>query len=409
MTATDATEPSDAGLGQGSASDSRQPSRDDVLGAARSLAPLLNERALEGERLRTTPPDVVEAIADAGLFTLLLPSGLGGAPCDPLTLIEVVETVSHADGSAGWSTMIGNSSAFLAWYDPEVARQVLATSRYPAVTSVFAPRGLAVRSAPDEYRISGRWAFNSGCPHCDWFIAAVVMSEDGEPEKPELDLSNVRYALFPATEGKIVETWDAAGLQGTGSHDVVVDDVVVPASHMVMPFHEPARHDEPQCQLPFWTVVMVLMAGFPLGVAQRALDELRDITRRKARTHQGSLADDPIVQVDVARASAALDAARTFVHSAVGDAWEAVQRDGHVTIERRARVSAATLNGMATAVQVVDTVFGHAGGSVLYFSNPLQRCFRDVHAGAQHISFGLEAWKSVGRSLLDVPQLELRI
>jgi alkylation response protein AidB-like acyl-CoA dehydrogenase len=384
-------------------------SHDDAVTAARSLAPLLSAQALEGERLRTTPPDVVEAIADAGLFTLLLPSALGGTPCDPLTVVDVIETVAHADGSAGWTIMIGNGSSFLAWLEPEVGKHVLATSRYPAITSVFGPRGRATPAGPDEHRVTGRWDFNSGCPHCDWFMAAVVMAEDGEQPQPEIDLSNVRFALFPADEAEILETWDAAGLQGTGSHDIAVDGVVVPAAYMTNPFYDRTYYDDPHCRFPFWTLVMVLMSGFPLGVARRALDEFEDLAQRKARSHEGSLALDPVVQVDVARAEAALGAARTFVHSAVSDAWDTVRRDRPLTIEQRARVSAATTHAMTAAIAAVDAVFVHAGGSALYLSNPLQRCFRDIHAAAQHIVFSSERWRKIGRALLHVPQVELRI
>jgi indole-3-acetate monooxygenase len=383
--------------------------RDDVLRAAQSLAPLLRKRAREGEYLRTMPPDVVEAIGDAGLFSLLLPAGLGGEPCDALTAVEVIETLAHADGSAGWSTMIGNSSSFLAWLDPEVAGHVLATSRYPVVTSMFAPNGQARPSAPGARRVTGRWPFNSGSPHCDWFMVAVVQSDNDEHAAPARDLTNMRFALIPARDAEIIETWESAGLQGTGSHDITVTDAVVPDAFMTNPFYDPVRHDEPQCRLPFWTLMMVLVSGFPLGVASRALDEFRDLAQTKARSPQGSLAHDPVVQVEIARAAAALDAARTFVHSAVADAWEAVQQRGELVLAERARVSAAGLNAMQTAVRVTDVAFRQAGASVVYSWHPLQRCLRDIHVAGQHIMFSDAIWKNVGRASLDIPQLELRI
>jgi alkylation response protein AidB-like acyl-CoA dehydrogenase len=381
----------------------------DVLSAARAIAPLLADRATEGERRATTPPDVLDAIADAGLFTLLLPAALGGTPCDPSTVVDVIETVAHADGSAGWTTMIGNGSSLLAWYEPEVGRRVLATSRYPTITSVFAPRGRAIPAGSDRYRISGRWVFNSGAPHCDWFLAAVVIDDDDTSPPPDADLSNVRFALFPARDAEIVETWQAAGLQGTGSHDITVSDAVVPGSYLTNPFYDPVHYNDVHCRLPFWTLMMILMSGFPLGVARRALDEFGDYAPRRARSHAGSLALDPVVQVDLARADAALAAARSAVHQAVSHAWHQVRHGLSLSIPERARVTAANLHAMTTGVQVVDQVFSHAGGSALYLTNPLQRCLRDIHAANQHIAYSTEAWRSVGRALLDVPQPDLRI
>jgi alkylation response protein AidB-like acyl-CoA dehydrogenase len=305
--------------------------------------------------------------------------------------------------------MIGNGSSLLAWYEPEVGQRVLGTSRYPTITSVFAPSGRAVPAGTDHYRISGRWGFNSGCPHCDWFLAAVVLDEDGTSPPPEADMSNVRFALFPARDAELLDTWQAAGLQGTGSHDITVSDALVPRSYLANPFYDPVRYDDVHCRLPFWTLMMVLMSGFPLGVARRALDEFTAYARQRARTGDGFLAHDPVVQLDLARAEAGLVAARAAVRQAVGHAWDTVRRGRPLDIHQRAQVTAANLHAMTTAVKVVDEVFAHAGGSALYLTNPLQRCLRDIHAANQHIAYSTQSWRNVGRALLHIPQPELRI
>ena len=110
-----------------------------VLERAQALVPLLRERAAEGEAARTMPTDVVEEVREAGLFHLAMPASLGGPPEPPETILQVMEELSAADGSAGWTTFIGNSTGFLAWLEPGVARELLATRPDPIVASVFAP------------------------------------------------------------------------------------------------------------------------------------------------------------------------------------------------------------------------------------------------------------------------------
>src|SRR5436190_20125602 len=93
--------------------------------AIREIAPELSARALVTERLGTLPPDLVETVRRAGLFRLATPRELGGLELDPATIVEVFEGLARADGSAGWTIMIGNASAFLAWLDPAVARALV--------------------------------------------------------------------------------------------------------------------------------------------------------------------------------------------------------------------------------------------------------------------------------------------
>ena len=117
--------------------------RDSVLSAARDLAPEFSARASEGEALRTMPADLVSRVKKSGLFRLALPRSLGGLELDPLTIVEVVELVSAADGSAGWTVLIGNSTTFFAWLEPDVARAMIGSDRDFCSTSMFGPLGRA--------------------------------------------------------------------------------------------------------------------------------------------------------------------------------------------------------------------------------------------------------------------------
>jgi alkylation response protein AidB-like acyl-CoA dehydrogenase len=372
-----------------------------VVEAARRLAPELSERAAEGEQLRTMPAEVVDKIRTAGLFHLGLPAALGGHECDPLTIFETIEEVSRADGSAGWTTFIGNSTAFVAWLDPAVAKDLVAQRPDFVVSGVFAPTG---RARPDgaDVIIDGRWAFNSGCPHADWFMNGVFVMDGDSPIIVPPGRPDWRFAFYPANEGEIVDTWHVAGLRGTGSHDVTASSVRVPRDRTIMPFFEPAQFDGPLYRLPFPTLLASFVSGFPLGVARRALDEFAALANKKSRTLPPgpTMAEDAAVQVELARAEAAVRSARAFALESLGAAWDTVSAGDEVSLAQRATTVLAMLNGARAARAAVDSVFGMAGAGALFDSSPLQRCQRDLMAGTQHIILSMNQWETAGRVLL---------
>ena len=377
-----------------------------LLDRADAVAPLLDERAVDAENGATLPREVVAALGEAGLFRLGLPRSLGGWETDPLTFLRVVEKLSYANGSAGWNTFIGNSSTFFAWLDADVAKELVGDDPDRTSTSVFAPSGQGV---PDGrgYRLSGRWTMNSGCTYATWFCNGFIVM-DGAAPRMIGDRPDSRWAIYPAEGGRIIETWhDPAGLRGTGSHDVVVDDLPVARELTIAPFHEPPVAEGPLYRLPFSTLVHTMMIGFPLGVGRRALDEFSTIARSHTRGGGGrALADDEDVQTRVGLAEAGLRSARAYVIDAVGAAWEQALRGDDVDTVTRANVLLASQQAMRSAVEAADTAFGLLGVSSLRSGHAVARCWRDLHAAAHHIEYSRDQLRVGARALLGVEQDE---
>jgi alkylation response protein AidB-like acyl-CoA dehydrogenase len=254
-----------------------------MLDTVRHFAPELNARAAQGEALRTMPEDLVDRLKQSGLFRLHLARSLGGLELEPATYVEVIEELSRADGSAGWTVMIGNSTAFFAWLDPQVARELLSGATDFASTSMWGPFGQAVPDGAAGLSLSGRWPFNSGCRHAEWLqVGAYVIDGDAPRRRPEC-APDWRLAFVPRSAAKIEDTWDAGGLRATGSHHLSITGSRVPQEHFAAPFFEPARHEGPLWRIPFLTLAAIAMVGFPLGVARRAVDEFTEIARTKVR------------------------------------------------------------------------------------------------------------------------------
>lgn len=376
-----------------------------LLGAARALAPRLSERAREGERLRTMPPDLVDEVRAAGLFGLATPAVLGGAELPAISIVEVVEELCRADGSAGWSILIGNSAAFLAWLEPAVAAELLAgrpdgDTGHVIGSATFAPTGRLATAGPDRFDLNGRWTFASGSSHADLFLAGAFVTDDGAaPRMLPGRGPDWRLAALPAGAYSVVDTWDAVGLTGTGSHDITVNGLAVAAEHTMSPFFEPARHDGPLWRLPFFALVGVTFAGFPLGVTRRALDELSAFAPTKFRPPgPGPIAADGEIQLALARAEGGLQSARAFVIETLGELWDTACAGDVPDVAQRARFLLANQQAMRVATDAVDLAFQITGAGALHADNPVQRCFRDVHAAAQHIYFSPAAAKRYART-----------
>lgn len=271
-----------------------------LRGAASELSAELSARAREAEALRTMPPDLVDKLKRAGLFRMSLPKALGGLELDPITTFEIVELLAAADGSAGWTVMIGNAgNAQFAWLDPRVAAEMTGGDSEFSTTGMFAPLGTIVDDGYGHYDVTGRWPFNSGCAHSEWYVVAVV------PESVTTGPSETLLAFLPRALATIEDTWYSAGLQGTGSHHLSIASARIPHEHAIAAFSQPAQQEGALWRLPFRPLITVLCAGFPLGVARRALDEFVEIAKTKVRRGApGSVGQDGHAQVEYARAAA---------------------------------------------------------------------------------------------------------
>jgi alkylation response protein AidB-like acyl-CoA dehydrogenase len=360
---------------------------DDMLrSTVAALLPEFRARAAEGDQLRTMPADLVRRARAGGLFRLNLPRSLGGFELDPATTAEIFEEISRADGSAGWTVVIGNSTAFFAWLDPAVAKELIGGDPDFVSTSMWAPLGQAAPDGSGRFAVSGRWPFNSGCPHAAWLQVGVMVTGSGPPRAD--GAPDWRFAFVPARSAVIEDTWDAMGLRGTGSHHLSLPGVQVPAEHLAAPFFESARHDGPLWRIPLITLAAMFLAAVPLGVARRALDEFAAIAASKVRgPATQSIGHDADAQCQLARAEGTLASARSFLFDTIARIWVTACRGDEPDLGQRALVLLAANQAMRAGTEAIDRVFRLAGADAVYAHHPLQRCFRDVHTAGQHILF----------------------
>jgi alkylation response protein AidB-like acyl-CoA dehydrogenase len=374
-----------------------------LIQRVRDLAPEIAKRAAEIENARELPADLLSELTRAGCFRMFVPKSHGGLEVDLVTGLEVLECLARADGATGWTVMIGSETPILL--------ALLSRKRFDEIYSdgpdliaggAFAPRGKAERK-DHGYQVTGRWAFASGCRHCNWLIGDCVVTENGKPRPGPLPgVPELRTALFPAARVEIIDTWMVNGLRGTGSNDIAVKDLFVPAEDTSDLFFGPSCLPGPLFTEPLIHFV-VHMGAVAVGIAQHAIDDIIALagTNKRRLFASASLIESAVFQNRLGLAETSLRAARSFLRADCEAFWRSSVQSGWLpTGAERERLSATTTWVAQTAAAVVDTCYTAGGGTSPYDSSPLQRHLRDIHTLTQHAALADERFTRAGATLL---------
>jgi alkylation response protein AidB-like acyl-CoA dehydrogenase len=363
----------------------RQAALDTLLAAVRA-------QRTEFSASQQVSRDVVDLMKAAGVYRAMVARRFGGDEMPPADFLRLIETIAQADGSAGWVASFGFSAVYLSalplptletmYADgPDV---VFAGGIYPPQKAVPVAGGLEV---------SGRWAWGSGSTGADVIgvgIKAVGGSADGLP----------LIAVMPAYKVTIARNWDVIGLKGTGSHDMVVDKVVVPQEWTFVR-GGPSSLNTPLYQYPSMPLAAQVLAVVGLGVARAALDELIALAGgRTSITGAPTLADRPYVQADLAKAEAALRSARAFFYEITEQAFATLLAGDTLSIETRALLRLASTNAARTGADVTQAVYRLAGTTGIAASHPIARHMQDAMIVPQHAFLSDGTWQNAGRVLL---------
>ena len=236
-----------------------------LLDRARALTPLIEAEAERSEVLGTMAPAIIDAVADSGLFGILVPAELGGLEADLVTSLAVFEELAYADGSTGWSTMANaTTSCFAAIYTGDEAVATMFGAGSSVHAGMLGPMGEAT-PVDGGFLVSGRYQFGSGSGHADWIGAGVMETVDGEPAVSELGLPAMRVMFLRREQAEFLGNWDVMGLAGTGSYDYVVDQVEVPEAFSFLLLEASPRRGGPIFNVGLFALTAVI-AGQPFFV-----------------------------------------------------------------------------------------------------------------------------------------------
>ena len=368
-----------------------------LLEIARSFRPRILAERDRIETARRLPDDLTRELARAGFFRIYLPAAYGGLDLTPMQAIEVFEELARGDASVAWCVWNGNTHWTAAQLSPEAAGTIHCD---PDVVTANSTRSSGVAQVvANGYRVSGRWSLVSGCELGTWMVLLCVVHEDDKPRLTPARAPETRFMLIPSSQCEVIDTWMVGGLRGTGSHDVVVRDVFVPAAYG-SGFADAHVLPEPRYRIPPFSRVIPGLGAMALGIARTAIETFNEIAGAKIpqRTTQ-MLRDNHDAQVRVSQAESLVRSARLFLFDSVTRLWSKVSATGDAPMEERALVRLAASHAVASGVQTVDLLYVGAGASSLYTSCPLERGFRDIHAITQHIGVHPRVMETTGRVL----------
>ncbi len=359
----------------------------DLIARARALRSLIESEAARAEADTTTTPNVVSAVGAAELFWLLVPKELGGLEAPLGDVLGVFEELAYADGSTGWSVMANiTTSCFASIYtSDEASAAMFPASALGIHAGMLGPVGTA-RAVDGGYVVSGKYQFGSGCAHSTWFGAGVQeIDGDGEAMTDDIGLPAMRVVFLRADQVEVKGNWDVLGLAATGSYDYSVDEQFVEAGYTFPLLAADARRGGAGYGIGLFGLVAAGHAGFALGVGKRALVEILELAPTKARMGGPSVATEQLFQHEFAMHDAAMCAARAYVFESFTDAESTVLAGDTCTQVQQQRLRQSTTYATRIAADAARFAYTWAGTTALRNGGVLQRCFRDIHAGTQHL------------------------
>jgi len=359
------------------------PPAEGLVERAAALVPMLRENAEATERARRLSPEQFDALAEAGLFRMMVPRRFGGYEADFQTQCDALAEIARGCPSSSWVATILSAMAWLVGVYPDEAQEEVYASGDPRVSGVFSPTGTATPK-DGGFVVRGRWSFNTGGHGTPWVIVNAVLQTDNGPGMPT-------SVILSASEVTRLDDWYASGMAGTGSSTIVVEDVFVPA-YRALPLPEmaegryPARHnsDGPYFNLGTVSVLIVNAGGTPVGTARGALDAFMERLpgRGITFTDYTSQAEAPVTHLAVGEAALKIESADAHVRRAC-----AILDDhpgGPLSRDQRIRARAHVSHATGLAREVVDQLFTASGATAIQPHVPIQRFQRDIQALANH-------------------------
>jgi alkylation response protein AidB-like acyl-CoA dehydrogenase len=379
-------------------------SQHDALRAAKSLRPILEAQAdaTDGDLTLTKP--CIEALTQTNLFHLMVPKELGGLEADTDTVIDVFEELAHQDGSIGWTHMANASAtAYSAFLDPAAAREMVGGQPGSVFAGQFAPRGSA-RRAPGGFRVGGSYSFGSGSAHASHLGGGgFVLDDGGAPEMLPIGLP--AYLCWFARKDAIDMQggWDVIGLRGTGSFDYTIPEQLIESGRTFFLFDPQVRTGGALFRMGATALAGLGHAGWGLGVAQRALDEIEKLASGgRARMNGGAIRDQAVFQRGLGEKAMALRSVRLLVHDVFGGMVARLAQGEPMSKQMNSDVMGSVAYMTQVAQDVALFAYQWAGSHGLRNPSLVQRCFRDMFTGGQHIYVDRKSYEDVAKERLGI-------
>jgi 3-hydroxy-9,10-secoandrosta-1,3,5(10)-triene-9,17-dione monooxygenase len=353
---------------------------------AQELIPVLARRSLEQKQRRGILPETIAEMHAAGFFRVLQPRRWGGYEMDLGTFYDIEIALGEGDMSSGWTYgVLGVVSWFLGVMDDRAAQEVWGHDTTTLICSSTMPAGKAT-AVDGGFRLAGYWRYASGCEHCGWALLGGMVHVDNTPP-------DWRFFLVQRRDYRTVDMWQVAGLQGTGSIDVILDDVFVPAyrtqrlqDNFLLRGAGQTLNTSDLYRLPFGQIFVRGVSTAGIGALQAMLTALIDFSRDRVSRAGGRSAESPFVQLLCAETAAAIDEMRTTLHRNFATLHDYARRSETPPLELRLQHKFQSSAVIERCTLLASRIFKSTGAAGLSDELPFGRILADLMAARQHIS-----------------------
>jgi 3-hydroxy-9,10-secoandrosta-1,3,5(10)-triene-9,17-dione monooxygenase len=384
-----------------------------LLSEAKRLAPQLAETAARDREKRRLSDQTWKILLEGGFVRSLQPARWGGGEVALIDFVDAMLELSRVSPAAGWvAGVIGVHPWQLALFEDAAQRELWSEDAATMHSSSYNPTGKAEKVA-GGYRVSGRWSFSSGCDHCSGVMLGAIC---GSREVAGKSVRDFRSFLLRRDQYQIDDNWHVAGLQGTGSKDIVVAEAYVPEyrsqSHFDyatnLPLPGQKLNDGPLYRLPWSVVFHMALASATLGSARGFVDLWIAQTRDRTLSFGGRAADDALMQKRLAEATWYLDASIMRMRADAIELGQMADARKAAPMELRARMRWNLNRGCELVGQAVAELFHAATGRTVFLDHPLQERFQDLQAAMAHAYLTPDqVARAVGGSLLGTSKPEI--
>ena len=366
------------------------PAPEELVARARAMIPALKARAAACVAGRDVPAESIREFQEAGFFRILQPKRWGGYEMNPNVFFEVQKALAEGCMSTGWMYgVVGCHPYELALFHDQAQQEVWGTDNSTLASSSYQPVG-KVTHVDGGFRLSGRWGFSTGSVHCGWVLLGALVPPKNEGEAPDM-----RTFLLPRSDYTIDrDAWHVFGLQGTGSHDIIADDVFVPdyRTHRAMDgflCNNPgqAENGGPLFTLPWAQVFVRSVSTAAFGGARAAVNAAIEIMQSRVSTNTGKASKaDPILHAAIAKTYAQIVEMETTLRITFDELMDFATRGEAIPMEKRALFAYNSSTVVRRLAAMTDEMMQMLGGRAIYMTSPIIQPWLDLNAGRAHVA-----------------------
>ena len=366
-----------------------RPSAAELIERARAMIPTLKARSKQAIADRKVPDESIAEMKAAGFFRILQPARWGGYEMHPNVFFDVLKLIAEGCMSTGWVYgVVGCHPYELALFSDQAQTEVWGEDDSVLVSSSYQPVG-KVEHAEDGFYLSGRWGFSSGSQHCDWVLLGALVPPSETGGAPDM-----RTFLVPRRDYVIDETWDTFGLQGTGSHDIVVERAFIPdyrthraADGFLCTNPGQKENAVPLFSLPWAQIFVRSVSTAAIGGTRAAIKAAVEIAQNRVSTNTGKASKaDPALMTAIAKAYSQVGEMEATLAGSFNAMMDKADRGESLEMADRALYRYQSSTVVRRCADLVDELLPLLGGRAIYMSSPIVQPWLDINAARAHVA-----------------------